>query len=460
MKHSRAAFATVFVLTAVVGTTIVFAAEEDNDIAARREGTTPPKITAVLPPTVYEPYLGILGNISVKGTGFKPNQILNLGQWGSLTLAPGTASDLVLVNLAFDDSITPDWIPFSISQKVTSHLTTTSSPTRTVFAGKKNTLVVTPTGLVQFQEGQEAPNSRSNAWFFNSTDVGLVPNGNSVGMGGFDWAIDDKTGYVLRTHYGTCLDWSDANWAGGGMIPINTVLNIAAKDGVGCTTRSDGQLSCFNIINETDVRSTVLSIPVGQNPWAVAVTASLGGLYAVVYSLGDSTLWLVSIPPDLTAKGAALTIVGSVKLPMFPPSKMDPWVGGWQLAVFETGPMAGTAVVLAEGDQVLSFVDLSTMTHQEAGLKPFLGEFHYPLYPLRIALNESIGTTLVSAADPTIGVSRLVSVNPKTETLSFLRPTSRLLAVGLGIGAIAPTGMQQIYICQGVTCETHWYQPE
>ncbi len=162
-------------------------------------------------------------------------------------------------------------------------------------------------------------------------------------------------------------------------------------------------------------------------------------LDAIVYSLGDTTLWRVSVP-DMTVRGSAvLTGIASVS------ASGQGFTGGWYLS---SGSLGKTVAFLSTVDERLVFVDVGTMAvTKQVDLKALLGAGS--VHPFRVALDEPRGKAFVAVADTDAGITRFVSVDATTGAMTTVAATSTLLSVGFGVSADGTA----LYSCQRATCE-------
>ena len=117
----------------------------------------------------------------------------------------------------------------------------------------------------------------------------------------------------------------------------------------------------------------------------------------------------------------SLTLVGLTEASQLPSA-----AGGWQLAVFDSGPAAGIAALLHQYDKVVVSVDLAT--GQEIRRVDLSG-----YNPFRIVADNANGALIV--ADVEAGLTRFLRVDVATGVVTELQATTDLLAVGLAISA-------------------------
>jgi len=109
-------------------------------------------------------------------------------------------------------------------------------------------------------------------------------------------------------------------------------------------------------------------------------------------------------------------------------------LAGWQLQVLNTGPLAGTAVILSQFDKLLVYVSLSTMTEiRRVDLTAPFKNANPPQTPLEafgIGKDEADGSIVVAFADPVNGKTVLYNVDVNGN-MTLLGATEPFLATGL-----------------------------
>jgi hypothetical protein len=393
-----------------------------------------PVITGISPPWFYLDGPAIVGGIQINGTGFAGGEILHVTPlFGDLTLSQGTSATQIVDSLGIGSNM---YSPGSICFSVTTTQGITSNAKCTVFVGNQNTLAIGSTGkLLQFDPAQGLLPTLSNGFIrkFNADgtpDGSLYANCLSSGI-----AVDDKTGGIT-TGYGTI----DINGNVLGIPAYNdgnpaTPMGVAAKGGEACVTRPSGNMvSCYAAGQNG---APLYSATIGIQPWSLTMVKPASELDAIVYSRGDATLWRVSV--------LDMTIRGSVALSGIAHVTSDPGVlGGWQVA---SGSLGKVAVVLAQADDQLVFVDIGTMSvTKQVNLKTLLGTGN--VFPIRVAFDEPRGRAFVAVGDGDANLARFVSIDSTTGAMTTIAATSTLFAIGFGISADGTT----LYSCERAAC--------
>lgn len=405
-----------------VTVTATSAADTSKSASATVMVTTPPPpaitITGIVPSPLYLDSEAIVGNIQINGSGFAAGDVLHIGPpFSDLTLAQGTASNQILVNLGFDTShYMPGWITFSVSDGNGN----TSNTANLAFLGNQNTLAMSATQAFN-SEGLGSPVARF-----------ALPSGSLVGTYSGDGpgiAVDNLTGYVVVGEGSTGrVFWHDPSTGAtkGQVYATSATMAVAAKNGVGCTTQpSAGLLSCFDL---GQASPPMISAAAGQQPWSLAMgdlgSGATAETDAVVYSRADTTLWRFTITDTSGTVGVtaqnALTLTG-----ITPASGLGVGQGGWQVVLFSSGPMAGKGAFLSDADKVLVWFDTQTMTMIGAPVT-LTGN------PFRLAADETHGKAIVAFADPDAGLTRFAAVG-SDGSVTTLTTTTQLLAAGLQV---------------------------
>ncbi|MGA3098682.1 MAG: hypothetical protein ABSF25_19685 [Bryobacteraceae bacterium] len=397
-------------------------------------GPLVPVISGIVPDWFYLDGPALMGNIQANGSGFAAGETFQVSPlFGTLTLGQGTVSNQFLFNVSVaSNTYSPGWFDLSL----TTAQGNTSNVKRWAFVGNQNTLAIGASGeLFHLDQAQGLSVTSSNGFVRKFKADGTADGSFWVGALLLGIAADDKTGDVT-IGFGA----SDAN---GNIIgtPANdnnpaTGMGIAAKSGQVCITRPSGNIvSCFAIGQNS---AQIYSATVGIQPWSVTMVKPASELDAIVYSRGDTALWKVSVPD--------MTVRGSVTLSGITPVTSNPGtVGGWQVA---SGSLGNTAVVLAQADEQLAFVDIGTMSvTTQVSLKTLLGTGN--VHPFRVALDEPHGKALVAVADTDAGLTRFVSVDAASGAMATIAATSTLLSVGFGVSADGAT----LYSCERAACE-------
>jgi len=398
-------------------------------------------ITGIVPASVYLDAAGTASGVEIDGSGFAPGCTLHDSLFGDTTLPNGVNPNQIVVDLPFDtEHYSPGWVTFSVLCA-----SAASNAANLAFVGNQNTLALSATQLFQLDQAQGLPNGQNGfARIFNldgtangSFQVGAkdaLPNG---------IAFDDSTGLVLVTYPSNQVALYDSTstppgmlFTTAGVMPGSATVAVATtldnfNNPIACTTQpAVGMLSCF-VVPSDPVPPAFTSAPAGTAPWSLAMTTLGGKADAIVYDregtqlLGFSVIAPKGQQPVITPAGT-LTLSG-----ITPASQLTGMNGGWQLVAFGSGIASGTAAFLSQFDQVLVFVDLSTMTE--------LRRVALQAIPLRIAGDETHGAVIVAFADVNSGLTQFATVDVATGTVRKLGATSPLLTVGLLVSADGTT---------------------
>jgi hypothetical protein len=364
-------------------------------------------------------------NVTVGGSGFYPGGTLDVAPLGAIQI-PSTSTPtqfsvpLSLQSFAYGSNFSPGWLDFSVS-----------SPTDNPGGGQSN--VVSSAFLSAFNTAfADLPNpgatSVPNDWQFDATSGGGVgPYANGNGQGAIPFFLLQPTIYDVATEdtsWGLSLGTELAGvyavpyGAGFSMVSIDKPLGIDDLNKLACVSQDqDKQVSGIDLSNSS---LPVTSVSLGEVPWAVSMTSlSANETDCVVFDAGNLDLSVLTMP-SLGVKNST-TLSGLTPISQAGASQ----VGGWQLAVFNSGPAAGTAAVLSQADDVVVFVNLAN--GQEIRRVSLNG------MAIRIAPDNTHGTLIIAFADPDNRQTTFQSVNPSTGADTTLQATSPLLATGLGV---------------------------
>jgi hypothetical protein len=343
---------------------------------------------------------------------------------GPFTLGQGISPTQISLPLNIGSA---EYSPGLICVTVTTAQGNSSNTSCIAFVGNQNLLAVDPTGEFYLLDPAQGVTPTSSNGFVRKFKPDGTPDG-SFWVGGLmnGIAVDDKTGYVVvnggtydpTTGEGVASPANDGNPAG--------AMGDAAKSGQGCIVRPSGNIISFYTVGQNG--APLYSVTVGVQPWACTMVQLASELDAVVYSRGDTALWKVS--------ASDRTVRGSVALTGITPVTNFGSVGGWQLKAFDSGPQAGTAVLLAQGDRQLVFADIGTMSvTKQIDLKSLLGS---GIFPLRLSLDNPGGNAIVAAWDADAGIARSFSLSlgaTGAVTMTTVAATWQQLPVGFGASA-------------------------
>jgi hypothetical protein len=382
-----------------------------------------PSIEAVSP-AVVECARECTVTFSLQGSGFYPGGILHIAPLGDIQV-PSNATPtqfsgaITFQQFAYGSNFSPGWLDFSVS-----------NPTDNPGGGQSN--VLSTAFLSAFNTAfRETPNfgaaSVPNYWQFDATGGwGVGPFANGNGQGAITFFVSQSPIYDVATEdtswglpLGTELTGVYAEpYGGGGLLSIDKPLGIDQLNKIACVSQDqDKQVSGIDLSNST---LPVTSTPLGKVPWAVTMTSlSANETDCVVFDAGNLDLSVLTMP-SLVVKNST-TLSGLTPITQAGASP----VGGWQLAVFNSGPAAGTAAVLSQTDDVVVFVNLST--GQEIRRVTLSG------LAIRIAPDNTHGALIVAIADSDSRQTTFQTIGVSTGAVATLQATSPLLATGLGV---------------------------
>lgn len=331
----------------------------------------------------------------------------------------------------------PGFLEFTLSYPDTGHGGGTSNVGRLAFLGNQNLLAFNNTDVFLLDPGN------STVRKFKLTDGS--PDGSFTFTPGTGLAIgiDDTTGDLVLftgTSFQVFNPITNANLYELDAASPGSLQGGAVGNGWAVFSAYDGTEGIPAALDAIDlqhlgggpVHSSVKDLP--QNgPWNFQMTSLGGNPTEVVWSIVNGVL--SSVDPS------SLNVINSIIVPnIFTTTIMDNTptptaaLAGWQLQVFNTGPLAGTAVILSQYDQVLVYVNLATMTEiRRVDLTQPFKNANPPLPVLqsfRIGKDEADGSVVVAFADPVNGKTVLYNVD-QNGNMSPLGATEPFLATGL-----------------------------
>ena len=239
-------------------------------------------------------------------------------------------------------------------------------------------------------------------------------------------AVDNKTGNVL-------VDAYDYDESGGATVPYPTqpasqdpAMAVAAENGYGCFVQpANNSASCYNLVGGDIGAPVVTASNLGTTPMAIAMALFGTETDAFVVSIdGTPSLYKVRAS-DATVEGSALPLPGVT--PISTVQNTNPFAGGWQVIVFDSGPASGTVAVLSTYDHLLLFVNATTLTVTKQVVLTDT--------PFRIAADVTHGAVIVAYANPANVTTTFASVDVASGTVTPLLNTSSLLSVGLAVNS-------------------------
>jgi hypothetical protein len=403
----------------------------------------PPVITGISPAVYYLDGQGE-GYFEIDGTGFAGGDTVSITTPGSLLSVSLTGTTKIQVMTRLESAFySPGWFGFKVCE---ADGVTCSNTEYVAFIGNQNTLAIGPDGEL-YQNDQAQGNTGIND-YNDYVRKFKVANGVATADGSIATSlmqsipVDNKTGY--NTGGGVTLD------ANGNLISIaandgngSGWVGEDANNGLSCGTRPNGSptanlLSCYPV----GVPNAPLnSVTLGTEPWTVAMGTFNSTTYAFVYSRKTTPmLWKV--------KASTATLVGSYAPTGFTDSATifsSSYLAGWEVVVFQSGPLSGTVAILSNYDKVLIFVNTTTMAQIGQPIT-LTGN------PFRIAKDETNGKVVVEFADftnATTPKSTFASVSPSAITPAVYVSTSLNLGAGF---AVSPDG-KYLYVCQRASCD-------
>lgn len=383
-----------------------------------------PSIEAVSP-AVVECARECTVTFTVQGSGFYPGGALSVAPLGNMQV-PSNASPtqfsaaITFQQFAYGSNFSPGWLDFSVSSPSDAPGGGQSSSVTAAFLSAFNTA---------FLDETFASNSTPNYWQLDqTTGNGVGPFANGNGQGAISFFVLQPPIYDAGTTIPNIIQSLGTESSGvdvtsflvgtDTLVKIDKPLGIDALNKIGCVSQDiDGTVSSIDLSGTT---FPTQSAALGQVPWAVQMTSLTSGVTnCVVFDAGNLNLSVLTMPSLTVNK--SVTLAGLTPIPNAGTSP----VGGWQLAVFNSGPAAGTAAVLSQADDVVVFVNLST--GQEIRRVTLSG------LAIRIAPDDTHGTLIVAVADTDNRQTTFQSVNPSTGADTTLQATTPLLVTGLGV---------------------------
>lgn len=381
-----------------------------------------PSISTVTPVVVCP--RGCTPTFTITGAGFYPGGTVQVAPLGNIPIPANSTPNHISVQLnlepfTYGSNFSPGWLDFSVV-----------SPTDHPGGGQSNTL--TSVFLSAFNTAWESANFPGAFWQLDQSTgdvVGQAANGNGTGSIPFfaGLTIYDASGApdFFGTSFGAEIGTEDAGVyvlpPNGGPILLSSIdkpLDVAATNGSACV--SQDQNGMVTGIDTTQTSLPTTSVAIGGVPWSVAMASpSSSETDCVVFDAKNSVLSVLKMPDLTPVESMTLTGLTSLSQVTTPPD------GGWQLAVFNSGPAAGTAALLSQADNVVVFVNLSTGVEiRRVTLSGFA---------IRIAPDEADGSLIVATANPALRLTSFQKIDIASGTISTLQTTSPLLATGLGV---------------------------
>jgi hypothetical protein len=413
----------------------------------------------------------VIGNIGISGYNFTTADTLKVSPSKYVNASFHVVSSTQLtLTLALDDI---GWMPrwFSLQDCDGSGANCSNAVNYAVEQDQNlaSALPTSPSPAFAFLAPMPSPNSLTAGSLDLFNLDGSVAPGGYVDSGSILVAADNQTSDLVYGNYlpaapGDPVTWAAPNGLGGYMISNNPVTSIAARNGIaGGTQTSAGVVAFAPIVNGNGV--TPATAPAGTAPWAIDMadgcsTGTMGlsydregvGLYRFCLSVSSGNV-------QVAASGSFNLANAGFATPASQLQAAASNVGGYYLHAFnKASPRAGVAAIIApllNTDSLtfnLVFVNVASNQMAQIG-----NPIPLPQHVVRTAKNDMLGTILVGYADNVAGLSRYVSVDAGTGTVTPLAETSKTLPVGL---AVSPDGKSFI-ACQvdaTAPCEVHPYQ--
>jgi hypothetical protein len=175
---------------------------------------------------------------------------------------------------------------------------------------------------------------------------------------------------------------------------------------------------------------------------------------AVVYDRQDLGLYRFVITPPTGSADIPTITLKPMQAPLTNPLTLtgltpadtltNTGKGGWPLVSFKTGSLAGTAALLSAYDNVVVFVNVSTMTE--------VSRIQLPTgsgVPFRIVADPVNGRAIVAFANVGAATSTtFVAITPTGKPQLLAAVAQNVLAVGCAVSADG----SKLYACQRDTC--------
>jgi len=363
---------------------------------------------------------------TVQGTGFYPGGTLTVAPLGNMQV-PSNASPaqfseaITFQQFAYGSDFSPGWLDFSVS-----------SPTNAPGGGQSN--AVTTAFLSAFNtafldNSYGASASTPSFWQLDqTTGSGVGPFANGNGQGAIPFFVLQPPIYDAGAAIPNLIQSLGTEAAGaevtsflvqtGTLVKIDQPLGIDAMNKTACVSQDmDAAVTSIDLSGTTFPTQSVL---LGQVPWNVEMTSlPSGGTSCVIFDAGNLNLSVLAMPSLAVSESVTLSGLTPIQKAGTAP------VGGWQLALFNSGPADNTAAVLSQADDVVVFVNLTT--GKEIRRVTLSGS------AIRIAADNAHGSLMVAIADTDHRQTTFESINVSTGVISTLQATSPLLVTGLGV---------------------------
>jgi hypothetical protein len=324
------------------------------------------------------------------------------------------------------------------------------------FTGNQNDLVIGPDG-----ELYNLDRVAGYAWKFKSdaTPDGDIKTGSlaeevSIGFDAVNnlvWDNDLPSGTALG------FDADTSSLVTGG-VAGNMLSDSAIENSMYCGAENTaGDVAC--LFTKT-INPTFAYAPAGTEPYSIVMMTLGSGTQsqetdAFVYDRQGTVLYCftVALPsgsntPTITLKN--LSVNPLLLKDLTPADQLNgTGNGGWYLVRFASGPAAGTIALLSAYDDVVVFVNASTMT--EINRVPL----NLPSQPasgtaFRMAADETNGRAVVAIANVGAATSTtFLAVTPTGVVTPLAAVAKEIIAVGLGISSDG----SKLYACMRDECQ-------
>jgi hypothetical protein len=213
-------------------------------------------------------------------------------------------------------------------------------------------------------------------------------------------------------------------------LPSGKVMAVAAKNGsAGLVQPANNSASFYDMTAGVNSQPTVVTASnLGNHPEEIGIGVFGGETDAFVVSLNDTPsplLHQVRASDAYTGEEPALALTGIT--PLSTVQAANAVAGGWQIAVFDSGPASGTIAVLSTYDKLLLLINKSTWKITDS--------VKLSGTPFRIAMDVTNGKVIVAYANPASVTTTYAAVDASSGTVTPLTSTSSLLSVGLAVSA-------------------------
>ncbi len=407
-------------------------------------GSTTVTVTAAVPvitgsnaPYIYcDAECGIVG-FPLNGSGFEGTDTISCSPSGILQSTYLLSSKQLEILLGIDPPHTsPGYVACTVTSPDGTHSTSWSVP----FLGGQNPSGLSPVGELFFSDEAQGAAPGQNGYIRKYKADGTSDG--SFLLPSLTAAIDDLTGNLLANGGDYDENGDPSHVTGPASPPSGRVIAEAAKHAYGCFLQplSNNNLSCYPLTGGGGLAPIQTAKDLGVQPISLDMGVLGTETDAFVLSRNATpTLWKINV-----SGGTVVTLSQSIPgiTPYTTLYANNPIVGGWHVGVFDSGPAAGTVAVLSTADNLLTFLNTSTMAITK--------QVTLPGIPFRIAVDKTNGKLIVAFVDQTNVRTSFAAVDPTTgasTTLTSVTPAG-LLAVGLQVSADG----KSIYACQRTQC--------